>query len=78
MVLTICLTLTLNASMTSLKFLFPRILFFIALTASLGLQTEQHHNSYVRQCMLYNLETQSTIQLNELFRFGHLSSLLLF
>lgn len=59
MVLTICLTLTLKASMTSLKFLLPRILFFIALTASLGLQTEQQNQNYVKQCMLYNLETQS-------------------
>jgi len=49
MVFTICLTLTLKASMTSLKFLFPRILFFIALTASLGLQTEQHNKKYVKQ-----------------------------
>jgi len=47
--------------MTSLKFLFPRILFFIALTASLGLQTEQHNKKYVKQWILYNLETQSTI-----------------
>lgn len=31
-------TLTVSASMTSLKFLFPAILFFMALTASLGLE----------------------------------------
>lgn len=34
-------TLTVSASITSLKFLFPTILFFIALTASLGLQREE-------------------------------------
>lgn len=57
----ISLTLTLKVSRTSLKFLFPSILFFIALTASLGLQTEQHHKNYI---MLNYQKPQSTIQLN--------------
>ncbi len=61
-IITICLRLTLKASITSLKSLFPSILFFIALTASLGLQTEQQHHK--NDVIMYVILSQSTIQLN--------------